>query len=271
MDINDLRLCRSLLFLPASNPRAVAKARELPADLIVLDLEDAVKEEDKAAARTGAIEATGEGFGDRPVAIRMNATGSAHYGDDVVCVRKSRADYVVLAKAESAKQVADAAWLTGKPILAMIETPKGVIDAAAIAAPTRGLIAGTNDLASALLIPSDAGRSGLVYALQRIVLAARAAGVAAFDGVWNGLDDEAGLAEQCREGRAFGFDGKTVIHPNQIATVNRIFSPTEDELDAATRLIAAATGGAERHEGRMIERMHVDQARTALAKGRRLG
>lgn len=270
MDTTDLRLCRSLLFLPASNPRAVAKARELAADMVILDLEDAVPDADKAAAREGAIAATEAGFGERPVAIRMNMTGSPHYGEDVVCVRRSRADYVVVAKAESAKQVADAAWLTGLPVLAMIETPRAVIEAAAIAASTRGLIAGTNDLSAELRIPPEAGRSGLAYALQRVVLAARAAGVAAFDGVYNRLEDDAGLDEEAREGRAFGFDGKTVIHPSQIATVNRVFGPSEEELEAASRLVAAASGGAERHEGRMIERMHVEQARAALAKGRRL-
>ena len=124
------------------------------------------------------------------------------------------ADFVVLAKAETAKQVADAGWLMGKPVLAMIETPRGVIDAAAIAPATRGLIAGTNDLAAdARPAAGAAGGRGLVYALQRIVLAARAAGVAAFDGVYNRLEADDGLAAECEEGRLFGFDGKSVIHP----------------------------------------------------------
>jgi citrate lyase subunit beta/citryl-CoA lyase len=200
----------------------------------------------------------------------MNPAGSAHYGDDVVCLRKSAADFVILAKVESPRQVADAAWLTGKPILAMIETPRGVIDAAAIAPATRGLIAGTNDLCAELGIGPCGGRPGLTYALQRIVLAARAAGVAAFDGVFNGLEDEAGLAEECAQGRCFGFDGKTVIHPDQIATANRLFGPSEKEVASAQRLLEAATGGAERFEGRMIEAMHVGQAREVLAKARRL-
>ena len=266
MDSFQLRLCRSILFLPASNPRAIAKARLLDADMVVLDLEDAVKEDDKASAREAAEAAVKEGFGHRVTAIRVNPTGSTHYGEDVVCVRRAPADYVILAKVESAKQAADAAWLMGKPVLAMIETPRGVIEAAAIAPATRGLIAGTNDLSAALGMPADAGRRGLVYALQRIVLAARAAGVAAFDGVCNDLDDPEGLTAQCDEGRIYGFDGKSVIHPNQIEAVNRTFSPSEAEREAAERLIAAATGGAERHEGRMIEEMHVAQARAVLAK-----
>ena len=269
MKPSDLRLCRSLLFLPASNPRAIDKARGLEADMVVLDLEDAVRAEDKAAARSAAVAASREGFGDRLVAIRVNPTGSPYYGEDVVSLRKSGADYVVLAKVDSPRQATDVAWLTGKPVLAMVETPRGVIDAAAIAPATRGLIAGTNDLSAELGIAPGGGRPGLVYALQRIVLAARAAGVAAFDGVYNGLEDDAALAEECRQGRAFGFDGKSVIHPSQIATTNRLFGPSEEEVEAARRLVEAATGGAERHEGRMIEPMHVGQARAVLAKARR--
>ena len=269
MDLDHLRRCRSLLFLPASNPREIEKARELDADMVVLDLEDSVKEEDKAAARDAAAAATLAGFGGRPVAIRINPTESHHYGEDVVAVRRSAADCVVLAKTETGKQAADAAWLMAKPVAAMIETPRGIIEAAAIAPATRALIAGTNDLAAALGIPAEAGRRGLAYALQRIVLAARAAGVAAFDGVYNRLEADDGLRAECGEGRAFGFDGKSVIHPSQIAAVNLAFAPSEAELESAQRLIAAATGGAERHEGRMIEAMHVEQARTLIAKARR--
>lgn len=269
MDIADLRRCRSLLFLPASNDRAIAKARALDADLVILDLEDSVREEDKPAAREAAVAAIAEGFGDRPTAIRVNAFGSRHYGEDVVAVRRSAAHLVVLAKAETPKQVADAAWLMGRPVLAMIETPRGVLDAAAIAPVSRGLIAGTNDLAAALGLPAEAGRHGLVYALQRIVLAARAAGVAAFDGVHNRLEAGEALTAECREGRHFGFDGKSVIHPSQIDPVNLAFAPSEAELESAQRLVAAASGGAERHEGRMIETLHVEQAQTTIAKARK--
>ena len=186
----------------------------------------------------------------------------------MVALRHSAADYVVLAKAESAKDVHDAGWLMGKPVLAMVETAQAVVDAAAIAKGSHGLIAGTNDLAAALGLPGGAGRQGLVYALQRIVLAARAAGVPAFDGVYNRLEADAGLAAECAEGRAWGFDGKSVIHPSQIETANRLFSPSETELEAARALVAAATGGAERHDGRMIETLHVEAARALIAKAR---
>jgi (3S)-malyl-CoA thioesterase len=270
MDQTDLRRCRSLLFLPASNPRAIEKARTLDADMIVLDLEDAVADEDKAAAREAAVAATLEGFGGRPAAIRMNVAGSVHFGEDVVAIRRSAADFVILPKTDSAKQAADAGWLMQKPILAMIETPRAVIDAASIASAVRGLIAGTNDLAAGLALPPGSGRTGLVYALQRIVLTARAAGIPAFDGVYNGLEADSGLAAECAEGRAWGFDGKSLIHPSQIDTANRIFTPTPGEVDAARRLVEAATGGAQRHEGRMIEQLHVDQARAVIAKANRL-
>jgi (3S)-malyl-CoA thioesterase len=269
MTSHDLRLCRTVLFLPASNSRAIEKARELPADMLVLDLEDAVKPEDKAEARSAAAAAVKEGFGGRPVAIRVNMQGSPWYGDDVVALRHGGADYAVLPKAETPRQVHDLAVLVEMPVLAMIETARGVLAAPAIAPGTSALIAGTNDLSADLAIPPGSGRSGLGHSLQTVVLAARAAGVAAFDGVYNKLEDDEGLAEQCREGRAFGFDGKSLIHPSQIDTANRIFGPSEEEVEAAARLIAAATGGAERFDGRMIEAMHVDQARAVLARAGR--
>ncbi len=265
----DLRLCRSLLFLPASNPRAIEKARTLDADMIVLDLEDAVPDADKATARQAAAAALQEGFGGRPTAVRVNPSDGRHFGEDVVAIRHCPVDFIVLAKAQSAKQVHDAGWLTGKRVLAMVETPGAVIEAAAIAPASAGLIAGVNDLAAGLGLPSGGGRTGLTYALQRIVLAARAAGVPAFDGVHNRLEAGEALSQECAEGRAFGFDGKSVIHPSQIETANRLFGPSEAEVEAARRLIEAATGGAERHEGRMIEAMHVDQARAVIAKARR--
>jgi (3S)-malyl-CoA thioesterase len=267
MDRTDLRLCRTLLFLPASNPRAIEKARTLAADMIILDLEDAVREEDKAAAREAMVAATAQGFSGRPVAVRVNPAGTAHYGEDVVAVRHASPDFVVLAKAESARQVTEAGSLMVKPVLAMIETPRAVIDAAAIALVSAAFIAGVNDLAAGLGLPAADCRGGLTYALQRIVLAARAAGIAAFDGVYNRLEADEGLEAECRQGRAWGFDGKSVIHPSQIETANRLFGPSEEELAAARRLIEAATGGAERHEGRMVESLHVEAARALLARG----
>jgi citrate lyase subunit beta/citryl-CoA lyase len=264
--IADLSLCRSLLFLPASNPRAIAKARGLAADMVVLDLEDAVKPGDKDSARAAAIEAAAQGFSGL-CAIRINSRDPWHAAD-LEAVAASRADYAIVPMTPGPEAPREAARATGKPVLAMIETARGVLAAAAIAPETAGLIAGTNDLAADLGLRPGGDRAPLATALQTIMLAARAAGIAAFDGVYNRLDDPEGFARQCAEGRSLGFDGKSLIHPSQIEPANRLFGPSGEEVDAARRLLAAATGGAERFEGEMIERMHVEQARRVLAKAR---
>lgn len=259
---------RSALFLPASNPRAIEKARGLPCDMVILDLEDAVRPDDKARARDAAVAAVAAGFGSRLTAIRINGAGSPWHRDDLAAVATAAPDFIVLPKVESVAEI-DACAAGGRPILAMIETPAGVLAATAIAAARNvaGLIAGTNDLAAALRLPDFMDRSGLALSLQMIVLAARAASVAAIDGVWNRIDDAEGLARQCREGRAFGFDGKALIHPSQIDAANRAFGPTAAELEDARALVAAASGGAERFRGRMIEGMHVAEAHRLIALG----
>jgi (3S)-malyl-CoA thioesterase len=257
---------RTLLFLPASNRRAIEKARGLAVDMVILDLEDAVRDEDKGVARTGAVVAAAEGFGERLCAIRLNATDSPHHREDLAAVAASACAYAVLPKVESAEEAARVAAACGKPLLAMIETPRGVLNAVAIAEVpgVAGLLAGANDLRAELRIPS--GREGLTLSLQTIVLAARAAGIWAFDGVFNSLEDAKGLASECRHGRWLGFDGKSLIHPNQIAVADQAFGPSLDEIEEARALIVAATGGAERFRGRMIEAMHVDQARQLLER-----
>lgn len=262
----DLRAARSILFLPASNPRAIAKAREAGADLVVLDLEDAVKSEDKLAARQAAIDAVAEPW-PMPVAIRVNGDGSRWYEDDVDAVACSRANLTVLPRATSAEVVRALNRQVRRPVMAMIETAAGVLAAPAIAHDAAALIAGTNDLAADLQLPPDAGRASLQMALQSIVLAGRAAGIAVFDGVFNDLEDLDGLAAECAEGRALGFDGKSLIHPRQIEACNRAFSPSEVEIARARRLVDAYGGGAERFEGQMIERMHVEAARGLLQRG----
>ncbi|MCW3848731.1 CoA ester lyase [Sphingomonas sp. LB-2] len=255
---------RTLLFLPASNPRAIEKARGLGIDMVILDLEDAVRGEDKSVARVAAVAAAAQGFGDRLCAIRLNAIDSDEHAADVAAVAGSACDYAVLPKAESAGEAARVARALGKPLLAMIETPRGVLNAAAIAdvPDVEGLIAGSNDLRATLHIPS--GREGLSLSLQTIVLAARAAGIWAIDGVFNALEDAKGLASECRHGRWLGFDGKSLIHPNQIPIAAQAFGPNSEEVEEARALIEAATGGAERFRGRMIESMHVEQARALL-------
>ena len=259
---------RSLLFLPASNPRAIARARESQADLVILDLEDAVKLEDKEAAREAAIKAIAESW-PMPVAIRVNGSHTEWHGPDVVAVMHHKPDAVVVPRVETKEELGFVRNQTGLPVIAMIETAKGVLAAETIAHEAVGLIAGTNDLAASLHLPRGAGRQPLQMALQSIVLAARAHGVAVFDGVYNRLDDEAGFAAEAAEGRKLGFDGKSLIHPSQIAPCHAAFAPTDDEIARAERLIEAATGGAERFEGEMVEQMHVEAAQRLLARARR--
>lgn len=255
---------RSVLFLPASNPRAIAKARGAGADLVILDLEDAVREADKEAARAAAVEAVAERW-PCPVAIRVNGFASDWHGPDVEAIGRSGADLVVVPRVDGVAVVQEVRLLTGKPVAAMIETARGVLRSADIAQEAAALIAGTNDLAADLRLPPNAGRAPLQTALQTIVLAARGAGVACFDGVFNRLDDPDGFAAEAAESRRVGFDGKTLIHPNQIAPCHQAFAPTPEELARAERLVMAAEGGAERFEGEMIERMHVEAAERMLA------
>ena len=264
----DLFTIRSLLFLPASNPRAIARARGAGADLVVLDLEDAVRPGDKAVARAAAVEAVREPW-PMPVAIRLNSAASEYHDADVEAVRRSAADAVVVPRTASADEVVAAREWAGRPVLAMVETAMGVLAAAGIAREAAALVAGTNDLSADLRLPPDAGREPLQMALQSIVLAARAAGIAAFDGVFNGLDDPDGFMAQAAEGRRLGFDGKSLIHPGQIEPCHRAFAASQAEIDRARRLVAAASGGAERFEDRMIERMHVEAAERLLARAER--
>ncbi len=261
----DLFAVRSVLFLPASNPRAIAKAREAGADLVVLDLEDAVKPEDKETARKAAVEAAAEHW-KMPVAIRVNGAGTGWHSLDLDSVAQSHADLVVVPRASSAHLISNIAATVDKPVLAMIETAAGVLSAPEIAGVCAGLIAGTNDLRADLRLPLDAAREPISASLQLIVLAARAAGIAVFDGVFNRLDDPDGFHREAEDGRRLGFDGKSLIHPNQIAPCHQAFAPSEAETERARSLVEAFRGGAERFHNEMIERMHVDAAKRVLAR-----
>jgi citrate lyase subunit beta/citryl-CoA lyase len=261
----DLFAVRSILFLPASNPRAIAKAREAGADLVVLDLEDAVKTEDKAAARKAAVEAVADAW-TMPIAIRINGVGSKWHSPDLDAAARSKADLIIVPRAISAHLVRGVAEAVSKPVLAMIETAAGVLAAPQIAQVCAGLIAGTNDLRADLRLPLGASREPISASLQMIVLAARAAGIAVFDGVFNSLDDADGFVAEAEEGRRLGFDGKSLIHPNQIALCHQAFAPSEEELERAKALVAAFHGGAERFGNEMIERMHVEAAERVLER-----
>jgi citrate lyase subunit beta/citryl-CoA lyase len=262
--VEKLKFVRSALYVPGSSARALEKARSLDADMLIIDLEDAVPDEMKAAARAAAVDYVAAGIGGKILAIRANGAGSVHHAADMTALNGSAADLVVLPKVE------DVAGLPGlnMPLLAMIETPKGLYAAREIAAhpAVAGLIAGTNDIAAETGIKPGPNREGLELSLQMIVLAASAAGKPRFDGVCNRLDDMNGFDVECRQGHTFGFTGKTLIHPNQISICNQAFGPDAAAVAEAEELIAASRGGAQRFKGRMIESMHVEGAKMTIER-----
>lgn len=258
---------RSLLYVPAANARALDKARGLPADMLIIDLEDSVPADRKAEARAAMRDALAAGYPGKGVAVRINAHGHSEQAADLAALAGVACDAIVVPKVDAAEELAAPAAL-GKPLLAMIESPAGVYAARDIAAhrAVAGLVAGLNDLAIELKLPDVTDRSAMSVAIQSTVLAARAGGKLAFDGVYNAIDDAAGFAAEAAEGRRLGFDGKTLVHPSQVDPCNLVFAPTPAEIEEAEAIIAAATGGAQRFRGRMIEDMHVAQARVLLAR-----
>ncbi len=266
-----------MLFMPGSNARALEKARTLPADALILDLEDAVAPEAKAAARAQVLAAVrAGGYGPREVIVRLNGPGTPWGADDLAAVAQAPVDAVLLPKVESGETVTAALGRLGptRDVWCMLETPRGVLNAAAIAAasPRVGaLVMGTSDLTKDLHARPSRDRIPLLTSLELCVLAARAAGITALDGVHLDLDDEAGFAAACRQAAELGFDGKTLIHPRQVAAANEAFAPSASEVDWARRVIAAhADAGAGGRgvvvlDGRLIENLHVDDARRVLA------
>ena len=258
----------AVLFLPASNERAIAKAKASAADLVILDMEDAVKADDKVKAREMAVAAVAEDW-PMPVAIRLNGVHSPEYAADLTAVMHSKCQHFVMPQVAQASDVMNLRRLTSKPVAAMIETPAAIVNAAAIAKEAAMLIVGTNDLRTAIGIETGGSRLPIMMALQATILAARVAGIPVVDGVYNKLDDEEGLLAEAREGRSLGFDGKSLIHPNQIDACHAAWAPTLEQIARAERLVEAATGGAERFEGEMIETMHVEAARRLLDRAKR--
>lgn len=258
---------RSLLYVPGSNARALEKARGLAADMLIIDLEDAVPADRKEEARAAMRAAVTAGFPGKRIAVRINGAGSAEQAADLTALSGLDLDAVVLPKVDAPSDLGSVRSL-GVPLLAMIETPVAIYAAPAIAADpaVAGLIAGLNDLAHELKLPGGMDRGAMSHAIQAIVLAARAGGVWCFDGVYNAIDDAAGFAADAADGRRLGFDGKTLIHPSQVDPCNTAFAPSEREIAEAEALVAAATGGAQRHDGRMIEDMHVAAARALLER-----
>ena len=278
-------LWRSLLYIPGSNPRALDKARSLQCDGIIFDLEDAVTPEAKPDARAALAAALAEGgYGDRARIVRINALDSGWARDDLEALSGAALDGVLLPKVDGPDHVAELAALMaqtglgGTPIWAMMETPRGILNALAIAdAPgMQGFVIGTNDLAKDLHLPDGTGRASMRpsmrMALQACVLAARASGIVCVDGVYNAFKDDAGLQAECDDGRALGMDGKSLIHPAQLQIANASFAPSEAEVTLARRQIdayataQAAGQGVAVLDGKIVENLHVATARATLAK-----
>jgi len=279
---DDLRPRRSVLYMPGANERALEKARTLPADALILDLEDAVAPDAKAEARDRVCTAAASGeYGSREVTIRVNGLDTQWHADDVRAAAQAGPAAVVVPKINSAADVATverALEAAGAPdhtrIWAMVETPVAMLRAHEIATASERLavlVMGTNDLAKELHAEHVPGRQPLLTGLGLCLLAARAAGKVILDGVYNDIRDEAGFEAECVQGRQMGFDGKTLIHPSQLEPCNRIYAPGEDEIARARTIIAAyeeaeaAGRGVVTVDGRMIENLHVEQARRTLA------
>jgi citrate lyase subunit beta / citryl-CoA lyase len=282
MQHTTIRPRRSLLFMPGANARALDKARELPADGLIFDLEDAVAPDAKVPAREAVAAAVRQGgYGKRELVLRVNALDTEWGGDDLRAAAAMRIDAVLLPKVESAERVCGTVEVldragapTSLAVWCMIETPKGVLAAAEIAAAhprVAALVMGTSDLSKDLQVRDMPDRSPLMVSLQLVLLAARAHGLVGLDGVHLDLADDVGFAAVCAQGRALGFDGKTLIHPKQIAPANAAFAPSADEVAQAKKIIAAheaalvAGKGIVVVDGRLVENLHVAAAQRTLA------
>ncbi|MEP1535251.1 MAG: CoA ester lyase [Paracoccaceae bacterium] len=271
-----MRPLRSVLYIPASKPRALDKARNLPIDAIIFDLEDAVSQDEKIAARATLAEALSVGgYGNRLKIVRVNGHDTEWGADDIKAVAEMKPDVLLIPKVSSPSDLDVVVKLAPDlPLWAMMETPKGMLNAAAIAVhpALEGMVMGTNDLAKELQTRFRQDRLPLVTGLGLCLLAAKAEGLAIVDGVYNAFKDDEGLRSECDQGRDMGFDGKTLIHPAQISTANSAFAPTSEEIDLARRQIEAfdqiqASGqGVAVVDGRIVENLHVATAREILAQ-----
>ena len=267
------RARRSLLYVPADKPRALEKARGLEADAFIIDLEDAVAPEAKGRARDAACAAI-ESLRPHEVIVRINALSSPWGKDDLATVKQARPDAIALPKVRDAEEAIAARAATGGiPLWAMIESPRAVLHVGEIAAAgVAALILGSNDLLKDMDARHMPGRANLAAAMSMCVMAARAAGIAVLDGVHNDLADQDGFIAACRQARDFGFDGKTLIHPDQIAPCNAAFTPSPEEIAAAQQVVQAfaanPAAGVIALDGRMIERLDLQIAERTLARAR---
>ncbi len=270
---------RSVLYMPSSNARALEKAKSIPCDGLILDLEDAVAPDAKPAARTAACAAAASGeYGERELTIRINGIGTEWHAADIVAAAEAGPDAIVVPKVNTPDQVrglATALEWSGAPehtrLWAMIETPEAIFNVREIATASERLavlVLGTNDLVKELYAEHVPGRAPLLTALSISLLAARAAGVAILDGVYNDVKDNDGFLAECQQGREMGFDGKTLIHPGQVEGANATFAPSEGAVEEARGILDAweegAGSGVVTYNGRMIENLHVESAQRTL-------
>jgi len=274
---------RSLLFMPGSNARALEKARTLPADGIILDLEDSVAPDAKAVARDQIAQAVAaKGFGNREVLIRINALDSPWWVDDIGMAGKVQPDGILVPKISTVDDLNVVADRLGSAdasirVWAMIETARAVLDADKLAAASKdprtqlaGFVFGPNDIARETRIRIKPGRAAMIPMITHCILATRAHGLEILDGPYGDIGNVDGFAEECAEGRDLGFDGKTLIHPSHIDACNAIFTPPEAEVTEARKIIAAfekpenASRGAIQLDGRMVERLHAEMARRTI-------
>ena len=276
---------RSVLYMPGSRSRALEKARGLAADALILDLEDAVIPDEKSAARDLVCAALAEGgYGGRELIVRVNGLDTEWGAADIEAAAKAGPDAILIPKVETPEMIADVAErmeAAGAPahtaIWAMMETPRGILATAEIAASHEklaGYVMGTNDLVKELRAEHAPGRAPVLASLSMCLLAARAHGLAAIDGVYNAFKDDDGLRDECEAGRAMGFDGKTLIHPAQLAIANEVFGPSEAALEeareqlAAFEAVAASGGGVAVVNGRIVENLHVETAKRLIAEAK---
>ncbi len=278
--MSDFTPLRSVLYMPSSNAKALEKAKTLPVDAVIFDLEDAVAPDAKPAARDAACAAVASGdYGRRTLTIRVNGIGTEWHDDDIAAASAAGPDAVVVPKVSSADEVhalVAAMEAAGAPahtkLWAMIETPVAILDCLAIARASERLavlVMGTNDLVKELYAEHVPGRAPILPSLHTALLAARAAGIAIVDGVYNDVKDTEGFLAECEQGRQMGFDGKTLIHPGQVEGANTAFAPSDKAVEDARGLIQAwedsAGSGVVTYNGRMVENLHVESARRTLS------
>jgi citrate lyase subunit beta / citryl-CoA lyase len=281
-----IRPRRSPLFMPGSNARALEKARNLPADVIILDLEDSVAPDAKGLARDQIAQAiAAKGFGKREVWVRTNSLDSAWWADDAAMAGQAKPDGILVPKVSSVEDlqaIGDRlAAVHADPsikVWAMIETARAVLDADKLAGASRdpktrlaGFVFGPNDIARETRILMRPGRAAMIPMMTHCILATRAYGLEIFDGPYSDFSNVDGFGQECTQGRDLGFDGKTLIHPGQIEACNAIFTPPDEEIAQARKIIAAfelpenAARGAIRLDGQMVERLHAEMARRTIA------